>query len=58
MLVLTRKPGEKIVIPELNIVVTVVEIRGDRVNLGFEGPRNIQIARQEVYKKPPTEGNK
>ena len=38
MLVLTRKTNEQLVIGE-NIVVTVVEVRPDRVRLGFEAPR-------------------
>ncbi len=48
MLVLTRKTNEQLVIGE-NIVVTVVEIRPDRVRLGFEAPREVSIHRREVY---------
>jgi carbon storage regulator len=58
MLVLTRKPGEKIIIPQLNVTITVVGIQGDRVNLGFEAPRNIPIARDEVYKPTQDKGSK
>ena len=48
MLVLSRKHDEKIVIGE-NIVITVVEIRGDKVRLGIEAPVTVPVHRQEVY---------
>jgi carbon storage regulator len=48
MLVLTRKKNESIVIDNV-IKVTVVEIRGDKVRLGIEAPRQIDVHRQEVY---------
>ena len=48
MLVLSRKIGEKIVIGD-NIVVTIVDIRGDKVRLGINAPSEIPVHRQEVY---------
>ncbi len=48
MLVLSRKKNESIVIND-NIVVTVVDIRGDKVRLGFDAPKEIPIHRREVY---------
>jgi carbon storage regulator len=51
MLVLTRKCGEKIVLPDLNITITVVEVRGDQVRLGLQAPDNISIHREEVWKR-------
>jgi len=48
MLVLTRKHGERIIISD-NIVITVVEIRGDKVRLGIEAPADISVHRQEVF---------
>ena len=48
MLVLTRRKGERIVIAG-NIEVTVLEVRGDRIKLGFEGPPEVPIHRQEVH---------
>ncbi len=50
MLVLTRKKGEKIVIGD-NIVLTVVDIKGDQIQLGIEAPRDIPVHREEVYKE-------
>ncbi len=47
MLVLSRKLNESLVINN-NIVVTVVEIRGDKVRLGIVCPRDIPVHRQEV----------
>lgn len=48
MLVLTRKEDEEIVIAD-DIVVRVVEIKGNVVRLGFEAPSDIPIHRKEVY---------
>lgn len=48
MLVLSRKKNESIVIAD-TITVTVVEIRGDKVRLGIEAPRDVPVHRQEVF---------
>jgi carbon storage regulator len=48
MLVLSRKQNESIIIND-NIVVTVVEVRGDKVRLGIEAPKEIAVHRKEVY---------
>ncbi len=50
MLVLSRKQGERIMIGD-NIEVTIVEIRGDRVKLGFVGPNKVPIHREEVFRR-------
>lgn len=47
MLVLSRQKDESIIINE-NIVVTVVEIRGDKVRLGIQAPRETPVHRTEV----------
>lgn len=47
MLVLTRKPGEKVIIGG-NITVTVVEVKGNKVRLAFEAPDQIHIMREEL----------
>lgn len=48
MLVLSRQRDESIIIGE-NIVITVVDIRGDKVRLGIQAPTEIPVHRQEVY---------
>jgi carbon storage regulator len=48
MLVLSRKKNESIVIDE-NIIITVVEVRGDKVRLGIQAPREIPIHRSEIH---------
>lgn len=63
MLVLSRKKNESIVIDD-KIVITVVEIRGDKVRLGIQAPKEVPVHRSEVHaaihseqapeEKPPT----
>ena len=48
MLVLSRQRDESIVIGD-NIVITIVDIRGDKVRLGINAPAEIPVHRQEVY---------
>jgi len=48
MLVLSRKKDESIVINN-DITIVVVEIRGDKVRLGVEAPKEVPVHRQEVY---------
>jgi carbon storage regulator len=48
MLVLSRKINESIVINS-DIVITVVEIRGDKVRLGIVAPKDVPVHREEVY---------
>jgi carbon storage regulator len=48
MLVLSRQRDESIIIGD-NVVVTIVDIRGDKVRLGIEAPCEIPVHRQEVY---------
>jgi carbon storage regulator len=48
MLVLSRKKDESIVIND-DIVITIIEIRGDKVRLGIEAPKEISVHRREVW---------
>jgi carbon storage regulator len=50
MLVLCRKPGERIVIGR-NIELTVVDIRGNKVRLAVDAPRDVSVHRQEIYRR-------
>ncbi|MBL9125912.1 MAG: carbon storage regulator CsrA [Planctomycetaceae bacterium] len=47
MLVLSRKTDERILIGN-DVVITVVEIRGDKVRLGINAPVNVPVHREEV----------
>jgi carbon storage regulator len=47
MLVLSRRVGESVVIAD-DIVVTVLEVRGDVVRVGVNAPRSVQVRRQEL----------
>lgn len=48
MLVLSRQRDESIMIGD-NVVVTIVDIRGDKVRLGIQAPGEIPVHRREVY---------
>lgn len=48
MLVLTRQKSEVVVIGD-GIRVTVVELRGDRVRLGFDAPPGVAVDREEIW---------
>ena len=48
MLVLSRQRDESIIIGD-NIVVTIVDIRGDKVRLGIKAPPEVSVHREEIY---------
>ncbi len=48
MLVLSRKKDEPIRIGD-DVIITVVEIRGDKVRIGIDAPKEMPVHRQEVY---------
>lgn len=50
MLVLSRHPGERIMIGE-DIVITIVDIRGDKVRIGIEAPVEVQVDREEIRER-------
>jgi len=50
MLVLSRKKNEKVIIGD-NIEVRVIDVRGDRVKLGFIGPQDVPIHREEIFRR-------
>ena len=57
MLVLSRQRDESIMIGD-NIVITVVDIRGDKVRLGIDAPKEVPVHRQEVYEAIKREKSK
>ncbi len=50
MLVLSRRAGESVVIGQ-DVVITVLEVRGDVVRVGIAAPREVQVHREEVYRE-------
>ena len=50
MLVLTRHPGESVMVGD-DVVITVLEVRGDVVRVGIDAPRTIRVHREEVYRE-------
>ena len=58
MLILTRRPGESLII-ELptgeRITVTVLEVKGNQIRIGTDAPDDIAIVREELLEKLPAE---
>jgi carbon storage regulator len=50
MLVLSRKPGERVLVGE-DVEVVVLEVDGERVKLGFDAPRYVPICRGEIHQE-------
>jgi carbon storage regulator len=50
VLVLTRRSGESVMVGD-EVVITVLEVRGDVIRLGIAAPRTIQVHREEVYRE-------
>jgi carbon storage regulator len=50
MLVLTRRAGESVMIGD-DVVITVLEARGDVIRLGINAPRDVQVHREEVWRE-------
>jgi len=48
MLVLTRKSNQSIVIGD-DVIVTVLEVRGDHIRLGITAPRDVEVHREEIW---------
>ena len=57
MLVLTRRAKQSLMIGE-DVVVTVLEVRGDQVRLGIEAPRSVAVHREEVYAQVHPDGGR
>ena len=57
MLVLTRKPGQSIMIGD-GVEVQVLSVAGEKVRLGITAPRDVSIFRNEVYDRIENEGGR
>jgi carbon storage regulator len=51
MLVLSRKFGESICLPEQNVLVTILEIRGNQVRVGITAPESVPVYREELWRR-------
>jgi carbon storage regulator len=51
MLVLSRKVGERILVPDHEVVVTVISVEGNRVRLGVSAPAEVAVYREEVWRQ-------
>ena len=58
MLVLSRKIQEQILIPGLNIRLTVLSVGKNRVQIGIEAPRGVQITRPDAGNRPAEPGER
>ena len=55
MLILSRKPNQKVVFPNLGVTVAVVSVQGNRVKLGIDAPTDVSILREELAEELPGE---
>jgi carbon storage regulator len=51
MLVLSRKRGERLVLPHLKVAVTVLAVEGQAVRLGISAPMDVAVHREEVWQR-------
>lgn len=51
MLVLSRKPGEVIVLPQCEVTITIIDIQPNRVRLGINAPLHVDVYREEVWRR-------
>lgn len=56
MLILTRKPGESLIIGG-NVTVTVLGVQGKQTRIGISAPRDVDIHREEIYERIQETGN-
>lgn len=56
MLILTRRIGESIVIGN-DVIVTVLNVKGNQVRIGVAAPKEISVHREEIYHKTQLENN-
>jgi carbon storage regulator CsrA len=48
MLAVSRRPGEKLILPTLGVTIEVLEIQGDKVRLRVAAPSGVTVVRQEL----------
>jgi carbon storage regulator len=50
VLILTRRVGENVIVGD-DIVISVIDVRGDAVRIGIQAPRSVAVHREEVYRE-------
>jgi carbon storage regulator len=50
MLILTRRIGETVMIGD-DVIVTILEVKGNQVRIGFSAPKNVAVYREEIYER-------
>jgi carbon storage regulator len=56
MLVLSRKPGESVVVPQCDVMVKIIAIKGKTVRLGISAPAEVAVLREELVQRKKHEG--
>jgi carbon storage regulator len=51
VLVLCRKVGDKVLVPQYDIVIQVLEVRGNSVRVGIDAPGDVKVYRAEVWER-------
>ncbi len=51
MLVLSRKVSERILVPNFNVVLTVLSVKGNKVRLGISAPADVAVYREESWRR-------
>ena len=57
MLILSRRVGEKLIIGN-DVVVTVLEVKGNQVRIGINAPKDVPVHREEIYQRIQAEKQK
>ena len=53
MLVLSRKQGEEIVLPDQGVTICLTEVRGNKARIGVTAPKHIRVYRRELWDREP-----
>ncbi len=57
MLVLTRSVGERLIINNGEIKLSILEVKGNQVRIGIDAPRNVSVHREEIFDRIKAEDN-
>jgi len=58
MLVLTRSVGERLIIGDGEVTLTILDVRGNQVRIGIDAPKDVAVHREEIYLRIQSEINK